>query len=413
MPQLRPFRGIRYTSRDELPRLVCPPFDIISEAEQIALHKRHPHNAVHLELPRGTGRDGDAYARVAATYRAWRAEGVLAPDAGRALYVYRQDRLNRNGERARVAGIVGALRLEPLAPGGGILPHERTMPGPIRDRLDLMRACPLNVSPIYAIYRGGGDLLPYIEALEHRPPALRFVDDAGVLQRLWTVDAPAEIDMLAAAVAPGPLVIADGHHRYKTALAYHHERRGTPGGHDAVLCLCVDSDAEDVEVLPYHRAIASRLSTEEVRRRLADLGAAAIHPEHAPDAVAASTADHAYAVLLPGGAMLVEAPAADIEDALAGRPPSVRALDVVALHDALLPALFGESIDEIRFATDPAEISALVTEAGYVAGVLLRALEPRQVLEVALAGELLPEKASYFSPKAVTGLVFRSLDEDP
>src|SRR5919106_3443472 len=213
MPELRPFRGVRYTPMGPLKELVCPPYDVISPDEQVRLHERHPYNAVLIELLFSESNPpAERYARAAAQFRAWLEAGVLVPDDAASLYVYRQDYVSPDGGRKRVAGIVGALDLEEF--GTGVFPHERTMPGPIEDRLALLRACPVNISPIYAIYRGGGELRPYIDSLEPRPPDARFVDYAGTLHRVWAVRAPAEIEVIQDAVAAGPMVIADGHHRY-------------------------------------------------------------------------------------------------------------------------------------------------------------------------------------------------------
>ncbi|MGH2557107.1 MAG: DUF1015 domain-containing protein, partial [Actinomycetota bacterium] len=238
VPELSPFHGIRYAGGSDLRRLVCPPYDIISPEEQAKLYARHPHNAVRVELPFSEAPDEaeeERYRRADRHFRNWLDEGVLVGDEEGGLYVYRQDFVSRSGTRRRVSGVVGALRLEELGAASGILPHERTMPGPIEDRLALLRACPVNISPIYAIYRAGGGLRPYLDSLEDRPPQARFPDEHGTLHRLWSITAPAELELLGEAVATGPLVIADGHHRYETALAYRDENPGAEPT-DAVMC---------------------------------------------------------------------------------------------------------------------------------------------------------------------------------
>ncbi|HEV3472458.1 MAG TPA: DUF1015 domain-containing protein, partial [Actinomycetota bacterium] len=152
MPRLEPFAGIRYSST-ELRDLICPPYDIISPDLQHRLYDRDPRNAVRLELARGEGEE--RYRSAAATFDEWLDDGTLTVDEP-SLYVYRQDFVGPDGDRRRVVGVIGALTLEPFGRDAGVLPHERTMPGPKKDRLALMRACPVNVSPIYAIYRGSG-----------------------------------------------------------------------------------------------------------------------------------------------------------------------------------------------------------------------------------------------------------------
>src|SRR5918999_1331360 len=270
MPDLAPFRGVRYAHSEELAAIVCPPFDVISEEAQKRLYERHPHNAVRIELPFSETHDADdRYVKAAIQFRSWLEEGVLVRDQQPCLYVYRQD-FTHNGVPRRVTGVIGALRLEELGDESGILPHERTMPGPIEDRLALLEACPVNISPIYAIYRGRGGLAPYFDSLEGRPPAARLIDDNRTLHRLWVISAPAELQVLAEAVRPGPLVIADGHHRYETALAYAGKKE-FPGPHEAVMCFCADADVEDLNVLPYHRAVSARVDVGDVRARLEGL----------------------------------------------------------------------------------------------------------------------------------------------
>jgi len=393
MPALEPFAGIRYSS-GALGDIVCPPYDIISPAHQNALYERHPHNAVRLELARGEG--VARYESAAATFGQWRDEGILAGDPGPSLYVYRQDFVSPTGERRRVAGVIGALALEPFGDDSGVLPHERTMEAPKKDRLALLRACPVNVSPIYAIYRGSGELAPFFDSLENRPPEARFQDDDGILHRLWVIAAPAEIEMLRDAHAHGPLVIADGHHRYETALAYRSERGPEPGPHEFIMCFCVDADSEGLVVLPYNRALRASVDGAEIARRIGQL-----FPADDSD-------DHRFTFVLPGGDVPASVSDAEVVAAVGERARAWRDLGVVALHEAVLPALLPEGIDELTFSRDPQHVRSLVAD-GWTAGVLLDALTAPAIVDVARSGERMPQKASYFWPKAVTGLVFRSL----
>jgi uncharacterized protein (DUF1015 family) len=408
MPELQPFRGIRYPHRDLAAR-VCPPYDVISPSEQRSLHERHPHNAVRLELPE----DGDGetrYRRAADTFARWMEEGILAADAHECVYVYRQDFRDPRGTRRRVAGVIGALKLEELGDRSGILPHERTMPGPKKDRLELLRACPVNMSPLYLIYRGGGDIAPLVDSLEARAPDFRFTDETGILHRLWAVHAGAEVSTLVAAVSTSALVIADGHHRYETALAYHREQGSETGTHDAVMAFCVDADVEELVVLPYHRTLESSVESAELARRLAgEFGASVVPAEESARAFHTSEADHPFLFLLAEGTALVEVDDAFVVSAVGDRARAWRDLDVVALHEGILPRLLPEGVEGFTFSRDEKEIADLVVSGKAPAGVLLRPLSPVQVIDAARAGERLPQKASYFWPKAVTGLVFRSL----
>jgi uncharacterized protein (DUF1015 family) len=272
-----------------------------------------------------------------------------------------------------------------------------------------MRACPVNFSPIYAIYRGGGGLAPYLDALEHRPPAARFVGGEEILHRLWVISAPAEVEMLRDALRPGPLVIADGHHRYETALAFRAEKPDLPGA-GSIMCFCVDADHEELVVLPYHRVIRSQTATGDLAKRAQELfGGRPLPPEALWRELGASTADHAFGIVLPEETLLIELSDDDVTKRLGARAEAWRRLSVVALHEVVLPQLFSEGIDELAFMRDEGEVLTSVQEGSWSAGVFLEAVAPSQIVDVAASGERMPQKASYFWPKAITGLVFHSL----
>lgn len=411
MPELRAFKGIRYAAADEISRLVCPPYDIISPAEQAELHDRHRHNAVRLELARPAGEHDERYAGVGELFESWLDDGVLQVENSAALYVYRQDFTDAKGTRRRVAGVMGALKLEEFGEEAGVLPHERTMRGPKEDRLALLRACAVNISPIYAIYRGGGGLAPFLDALENRPTAVRL-QDGGILHRLWVITAPAEIEALSRAISGGPLVIADGHHRYETALAFHQERtaQGAEGDHGTILCFCVDADSEELVVLPYNRAVRTTSDTDEVKARLVATFSAEPAPiEEAEQLLEKDPADHAYLFAFGDDSYLVRASDADVVAAVGDRHPAWRSLDVVGLHELVLPRVLDGNVPEFSFSKDPREILELIRAGNCDFGVLLRALKAAEIVDVASSGERMPQKASYFWPKAITGLVFHSL----
>lgn len=388
MPQLRPFRGIRYASSDDLADKVCPPYDIVSPDDVEGLVARHPHNAVRLEVAAGAA--AGRYDQVARTFESWRTEGVLRAEDSPSFYVYRQDFEDDAGKRRSVTGVIGDLRLEPL--GQGVLPHEQTMAGPKKDRLALLRACPVNFSPIYGIFHGRGAVRGFYDTLAGRPPQARVADDSGILHRLWVVAAAAEVELLSEVLADVPLVIADGHHRYETALAFRDEQGDRPGGHDGIMCFCVDADAEDLIVLPYHRVVRAGVP-EELETRLVDLGARL-------DSQAAGDPEPDFRFVTARGTWHLIARGAD-----EGTPQ----LPVTVLHEEIFPRLFPQGVEEMRFTKDPEEVRALVAQGEFTAGVLLKPVDAATVVDVAAAGRRMPQKASYFWPKAVTGLVFRSL----
>jgi uncharacterized protein (DUF1015 family) len=415
VPEVSAFRGIRYADEIELEDVVCPPYDIISPEEQTRLRDRHPNNAVRVELPfseHSDEADAQRYRRAAQHFTTWLADDILQEDPAPSFYVYRQDFVLA-GRAHSVTGVIGALGLED-SDDAGVLPHEKTMPGPVEDRLALLRACPVNISPIYAIYSGGATLAPYLDALGDRPPAARFTDDAGTLHRLWIVAAAAELAMLSEALGRGPLVIADGHHRYETAHAYHHERSSGPQDRTAaVMCYCVDVDSEDVSVLSYHRAFTSSIEPDEIERRLLEtFTGKALPVGDGISALERSSADHPLLFVLPDKDVLVEVSKADVDRRAGDRPAALRALDVVALHELVIPEVFPDGLEQLVFSSDEDLVLSLVRARGRTGGVILRPLDAAEVLHVAASGVKMPQKASYFWPKALTGLVFRALSDD-
>jgi hypothetical protein len=236
---------------------------------------------------------------------------------------------------------------------------------------------------------------------------------------MWVVEAPAEVDMLSEALGRGPLVIADGHHRYETAHAYHVEHnRGTCSARPqddktaAVMCYCVDVDSEDVSVLPYHRAFSSSMSTEEIEQRLLDcFPGRSLSSGEGMSALQRSSADHPLLFVFPEKDVLVE-----VEDEEVVRrtdhPAALRRLDVVALHEVVMPQVFPDGLERLFFSSDEDLVLSLVRSRGRTGGVMLRAVDAGEVLEVAASGLKMPQKASYFWPKALTGLVFRALSDE-
>ena len=231
MAEIIPFRALRYDPRriPDLAQVVTPPYDVISPEAQDRYYARHPHNVVRLvlakhETPGAPG--GNRYSRAAATYTAWRREGILQRDPTPAIYLYEQEFSAGQASRLRRRGLLALVRLHEYAEQV-ILPHERTFSRHKDDRLQLMRACPANLEPILGFYPGSSRP---IDALLGRymetDPTIGLVDEEGVGHRLWLVEATPEVATLCDALCDRPVVIADGHHRYETALTFRDERRG-------------------------------------------------------------------------------------------------------------------------------------------------------------------------------------------
>jgi uncharacterized protein (DUF1015 family) len=432
VPILRPFRALRYGPAllDGLARLITPPYDVIPEELQAELAARDPHNAIHLELPPSKpGEDPDErYRRAARTLAEWRSDGTLRKDPRPALYVYEQRFRAEDGTTHRQRGFMARLRLEPLGADSGVLRHERTMSAPKEDRYRLLRATGTNTSPVILLYESGetGALL---DALVVREPDEAAVDEAGTEHRVWLVevDDPELGDgarALLERAARGPLTIADGHHRYETALRYAAERGRaceTDPPFDYVLVLLYDIGSEALTVLPTHRLVRGIPSGKELRTALAPLaeveplsGRAELLALMARGPDPAGEAAPRIGLWTDGQAAIIR-PGPELAAALNGASPALRGLDV-SLLGALLEDRFGIGTaeaaagDRIGYTKDAAEALRRVDAGDASAAFLLDPTPVSAVAAVARAGEVMPQKSTYFHPKAATGLLFNPLE---
>ena len=259
-----------------LDEVVCPPYDIISERERLELLGRSPYNVVRVELPDGQ------YQEAARLLHEWTSNGALAREGRPAIYGYRMSYISAEGEPRQTLGAIGALVLEP--PGQGILPHEETTPKAKSDRLELIRATQANTSPIWCLCSEGGltDALGELPNSDSDGGATGLIasaqDDEGTLHEIWPIFQPEAHEKMERIIGARPLLVADGHHRYETALAYQAERRqGGPGsaapaigraeGYDAVLALVVELSERHLQVMAIHRVVSRLTSRLRPHRR--------------------------------------------------------------------------------------------------------------------------------------------------
>jgi uncharacterized protein (DUF1015 family) len=251
MPRFEPFAGLRYDPSIPLDRVIAPPYDIVDPEERARLAARHLANAIHVELPVEDPRTGlDRYQSAGQYLARWIEEGVVQRDAGPAFYAYRMT----EPDGSTTTGVIGALVCDPA--GADILPHEQTMPKDTTDRLDLLRATRANLSPIWGLSLSLGVSKTY---LVDGAPTAEATDDDGVAHALWVLDDRAVTDAITAGVGAAPLVIADGHHRYHTALTYQAERRAAgdgAGGWDSIMAFVVELSEDQLSVGPIHRTLS-------------------------------------------------------------------------------------------------------------------------------------------------------------
>ncbi len=431
MADVRAFRGLRYSLPQvgDLSRVLCPPYDVISAPEAQRLRAASPYNAIHLELPEALpGETGDErYRRAAATLQAWRAAGVLVRDAEPRLYAIEEAFSWPAGHPQLRRGLLAVVRLADWAERV-VLPHEHTLAAPKADRLQLLRACATNISPVFLLYppQPAAEAALWGAAATTPPQCEAQTPDGGVV-RVWALSPPAGAALLAA-LAESRLYIADGHHRYETALRYRDERRAAaasdrPMGYDYVLSYLVSMADPGLVVLATHRWVpAERVDRQRLAALLAERFVVVARHKAPPGGLAAATAlaelrrwgaRHTTFGLYQAGELLLIQPCAAASRWLpAERHPAWRALDTAQVESLLLQPLLGpDAAEALAYTRDAAEALAAVDAGRAAFAVLLNPPSPAQIAAVADAGERMPQKSTYFYPKLPTGLAFHVLDD--
>jgi uncharacterized protein (DUF1015 family) len=394
--EIAPLRALRYADQSEpLGDLVCPPYDVISDAERDRLYGLSPYNFVRVEYPKP---DGDPYDRAAATLAAWLLRGVMKQDPSAALYVHDHEFVVAK-TRVRRRGIHCALRLHALEEGI-VMPHELTFPKAKADRLALLRATRTNTSAVFAMYADTrGEIA---DAISRRVEGVRPLAEATVgeeVHRVWAIGDRIAIGEIREALAKRRLYIADGHHRYETALSYLAERGGA--GPEAAQrftlgYLCAIGDP-GLRILATHRIVRGgdgaldRAIDRSFERAPIDAGA---------------LGDIQPGIVIVRGGHFTQLHLREDAD-VSGLRSAWRELPVAQAEELILRDA-GEAGAEITYEHDTA--AAIAAAAAGATAVLLRAVDPQTLQRVADAGERLPQKTTYFYPKVPAGLVIRALD---
>ena len=392
MVSFAPFQAIRYSAGPDLSALVSPPYDVISDDGRLELESKDRANSVRLDFPRDEGGE-DRYVLARQRLQQWLLDATLTVDATPTLSIYRMTATDTAGRVTVTTGIIGQLALE--QPGtGGILPHEQTTSKDKADRLSLIRATRANLSPIWGLSMSEGLAASYAPEGSPRHSA---IDGEGVLHELWIVDDEQRIVALCAAVNASDVVVADGHHRFETAIAYRSERPADDVGAGALMAFIVELSPEELEVRAIHRIIRALTASEDVVTmfsRYCDLEPV----DRVDTALAFGLAEHgAMALITPGGSWLARPREGEFPPALT--LDSERVAHV--LRDAGAEVQFHHDVDTVRDA---------VASGGAAAGVLLRPATVTQIRLVAEHRTRMPAKTTFFWPKPRTGMAFRPLD---
>lgn len=428
MVMIRPFRPLRYnpTIVPELSRVVAPPYDVISEKKREELYARDPHNVIRLIL----NHDADPYGSAAAHLSEWQSERYLVQETKPSLAYYVENFKLKDGTEFERSGIIGAVRIEPFS-SGHIRPHERTFSRAKEDRMKLLRACRTNLSPIFGLYAGQETALESARMwAAKRKPDMDLVDDSDERHRVWLITDERATNAIAEGLQAADVVIADGHHRYETALAYAEAQRAEGASdpdapHNFIMMYLANMSDPGLVILPTHRVLrgvagvdAARIEDllrrhfrlQEFARADADAFLKALHdaPANGSLGVALSTSDKLIVATILDAA---------VAERYAGHlAPSVRGLDVAVLDTVVLSGLLGidcaAEAQEGRVTYTHSDGDALEQlDAGADAVFFMKPPRMEDMLSVSAAGEVMPQKSTYFFPKLLTGLVFHPLAE--
>lgn len=407
MAEIQPFPGIFYRVPEaELPRVLAPPYDVIPPALQEELYARDPRNIVRVILNRTPGEAG--YAEAGETFGKWRAEGLLTADAEPALYVLEQS-FAVEGRTLRRFGLLSRFRaVDPK--DRVVLPHEHTRAAAKEDRFKVLNATRANFSPIFLMFPDPERRFTQeLAAVMSAPAFLHYTDDSHTAHRMWRVTEPDRLAALAGLLGGVKAYIADGHHRYATALRYR-DAHGPDGAW--TVGYFTPMEAPGLLIQPYHRILSAGPSRAEAEAALAghfDLRSADSVGEAAAR-VARSSRPYALALAWPEGPALV----AESKDTASGllpadTPESLRVLDTYFLHRAVLGPLLAVPEDAVSYVHSLAEAEHAVARKECRLAVLLRGTPARQIVDVAEAGESMPAKSTFFHPKLPSGLVIHPL----
>ncbi len=423
--RIEPFSALLYDPArgGVLARVVAPPYDLIGAARQQQLYERSPYNVVRLEL----GRDPDRYAAAAHTLAEWLRAGILKRAQRPAIYLYTQT-FEAGGRRLVRSGFIARIRLEEFG-RSRILPHERTFAAAKEDRLKLLTATRTNVSPIFGLYAGEHPELDRLRArVLDRAPFIDLIDDLRIRNELRAIDDPSEIATVQRELASPRVLIADGHHRYETALNYRRARRAERDAsaveaYDDTMMTLVACADEGLVILPTHRIVkrvAAGAAAAFSNRARASFDVEEVAGDAALRARLAAAGRGALGVALAGAPSLMLLRLRDraaLEGALPAVAREVRELDVSILHALVLDRLLGLTADEIRaggaieYTVDADAALAAVREGRAAGAMLMNPPSIRDVEAVCDAGATMPEKSTYFYPKLLTGLVMYPIDD--
>jgi len=422
LAEIAPFKGIRYdeTIVGDLSKVVSPPYDIISPEDRVYYHQLHPNNFVRLILGEEFESDNDSqnrFTRARGYLDKWLADGALKQDEEPAIYVYQQQ-FERDGNMKSIYGFICAVKLHEYA-DGVILPHENTLAKPKSALGQTIRQAQANLDCVYGLYADENAVLDEVmNRAASQKPDMDTRDKDGVRHTVWVVNDPAEIARVVDFLKDKPIAIADGHHRYETALAYRNEMRakcscGCEMASDYALMTIANVHQQDMTIFPTHRVV-NNLSDAIIDSMETNLGDLFEINDSSKESILSDMARRrAIGVYYAKGVKTLKLKA-DPAVLLDGCEASSN-LELNILHKLILDRALGIDEEKLRnqthiiYTRDPQEAMGLVDSGERQIAFLLNHIEVKSVLDIASAGEKMPQKATYFYPKLLSGLVLRKM----
>jgi uncharacterized protein (DUF1015 family) len=409
MVDILPFKGVRYGKDIDIEKVITPPYDIIDDEEVEEYHARHENNIIRLILGKKYHDDSpenNFYTRARDSFNRWLEEGVLKKDERPCIYLLEQE-YNANGEMKKMLGIISLVKLEEFEKGV-ILPHEETLPRHVDDRFHLMSICGANFSQIFTMYSDPEMVIEKALADEIKRPPIYEVNSDGILNRLWKIDDLGIIGKVTAEMKDKKLFIADGHHRYTTALMVRDKMRKErgPGAYDYTMMYYTNMDSGGITILPAHRLLSNMDFDESKMRKIEEyFEIENVEPESMLKKLKeVSNTHHVFGLCFEGKCYLLKLKDEDVMDSVidSGKSREWKRLDVTIIHSLLIDLIVDN--DGLSYIIDEKEALEKANEKGNLV-IFVNPTKVGEVKRIALNGEKMPGKATYFYPKLLTGLV--------
>jgi uncharacterized protein (DUF1015 family) len=414
MVEILPFKGIRYAADIDIEKVITPPYDVISSEEIEEYHKAHKNNIIRLILGKHFEDDtpaNNSYTRARDHFNNWLKEGVLIQDERACIYLLEQE-FSVEGERKKMQGIISLVKLEEFEKGV-ILPHEETLADHVDDRFHLMSTCSANLSQIFTMYSDKEQVVEKIAEEEKEKNPVAEVELDGVVNRLWMLDDPDVVAKVKSVMKDEKLFIADGHHRYTTALMVRDQarKRCGPDAFDYTMMYYTNMDSGGITILPAHRLLGNlnfdvtglksleeyfeieQVNQEQMLRKLKEM----------------NKSQHVFGMCFNGSSYILKLRDENVMDNVIdeGKSKEWKRLDVTIIHELLIDMLVGH--DSLSYIIDESEALKKASENGNLV-IFVNPTKIEEVKKIALNGEKMPGKATYFYPKLVTGLVMNKID---